>query len=186
MEQGASPAQVKRLAANMHRAAVRMRDLLSDLVSVARGRESTLETCDIGEVIRAASAATESHGVQIRLDAPEVIKAQLVRSRMERVFVNLIANSVEAMPAGGKVRIAVRKSGEFILVQFEDSGPGIPAEIRDRLFQPFVTAGKEKGLGLGLAFCRQTLLEHGGEIWSEPAAQGACFMIRLPLDCTLQ
>jgi signal transduction histidine kinase len=180
MEPGATPAQVKRLASNIHSAAGRMRELLTDLVSVACGNKSTIEICDIGEVIAAALAATESQGIQIQLDVPEVVKAQLVRSRMERVFVNLILNSVEAMPTGGRVRIAVRKAGKFIMVQFEDSGPGIPCQIRDRLFQPFVTAGKEKGLGLGLAFCRQTVLEHGGEIWSEPVAQGARFIIRLP------
>jgi signal transduction histidine kinase len=96
--------------------------------------------------------------------------------------VNLIANSMEAMPVGGTIRITVQKAGNFVRVELEDSGPGIPREIRDRLFEPFVTAGKENGLGLGLAFCRQTILEHGAEIWSEPVATGARFVIRLPLD----
>ncbi len=103
------------------------------------------------------------------------------RARMVRVFVNLITNAVEAMPGGGAIRIDVREACNFLLVEVEDSGPGIPPEIRERLFEPFVTAGKEQGLGLGLAFCRQTILDHGGEIWSEPAA-GARFMIRLPLE----
>ncbi len=95
------------------------------------------------------------------------------RARMVRVFVNLITNAVEAMPGGGAIRIDVREACNFLLVEVEDSGPGIPPEIRERLFEPFVTAGKEQGLGLGLAFCRQTILDHGGEIWSEPAARGA-------------
>jgi signal transduction histidine kinase len=60
------------------------------------------------------------------------------------------------------------------------TGPGIPRAIRDRLFEPFITTGKQDGLGLGLALSGQTLLHHGGDIWTEPAI-GARFVIRLPL-----
>src|SRR5260370_25687160 len=67
------------------------------------------------------------------------------------------------------------------MVVIEDTGPGIPHEIRDKVFEPFVTAGKENGLGLGLAFSRQAVLDHGGDMWIEPAA-GARFVIRLPLN----
>jgi signal transduction histidine kinase len=179
MDVDATPAQVKRLAANMHRAAGRMRELLTDLMGVARGNASAVEICDAREIIQAALAATDIQNVQILLDAPEAMEAPMVRFRMERVFVNLISNSVEAMPGGGRIQIGIRKAGDCLLVELEDSGPGIPRQIRDRLFEPFVTAGKEHGLGLGLAFCRQTILEHGGEIWSEPAS-GARFLIRLP------
>jgi signal transduction histidine kinase len=72
------------------------------------------------------------------------------------------------------------KADNCVLVEVEDSGPGIPCGIRDRLFEPFVTAGKDGGLGLGLALSRQTVLDHGGDMWTEPAA-GALFIIRLPL-----
>jgi signal transduction histidine kinase len=174
-----TPPQVKRLATNIHRAAGRMRELLSDLDSLARGTALSIEICDLREVIAAASAAADDQNVEIVLDAPEAIEIPLLRSRMQRVFVNLIVNAVEAMPCGGSVRIGVRKAGQYALVEVEDTGPGIPSQIRDRLFEAFVTAGKENGLGLGLAFCRRTILEHGGEIWSEPAA-GARFIIRLP------
>jgi len=181
MDGNATPAEVKRLAANIYRAAGRMRELVNDLASVARGSRPTVEICDIREIIGTALAAVDRQDVQILVEAPDAIEAPLVRLRIERVFVNLIANSLEAMPAGGMVRIAIRKAANFMLVEFEDSGPGIPRQIRDRLFEPFVTAGKENGLGLGLAFCRQTILEHGGEIWNEAAA-GARFIIRLPLQ----
>jgi two-component system, NtrC family, sensor histidine kinase HydH len=62
----------------------------------------------------------------------------------------------------------------------EDTGPGIPHAIRDKVFEPFITAAKEHGLGLGLAFSRQAVLDHGGDMWIEPAA-GARFVIRFPL-----
>jgi two-component system, NtrC family, sensor histidine kinase HydH len=181
MDQDSTPAQVKRLAGNIYRAASRMRDLLADLTNVASRNGSTAEICDLREVIAMAWEAMGSQNVQILLDAPEVVKTKLVRSRIERVFVNLIANSVEAMPDGGEIRIGVRKAFGCALVAIEDTGPGIPCRIRDRLFVPFVTEGKANGLGLGLALCRHTILDHGGDMWAEPAA-GARFVIRLPLE----
>jgi signal transduction histidine kinase len=99
---------------------------------------------------------------------------------MQSVFFNLIANALEAMPSGGRLHIAARETRHWVLIQMEDTGPGIPHKIRDRLFEPFVTAGKQDGLGLGLALSRQTVLNHGGDIWTEPAS-GARFVIRLPL-----
>jgi signal transduction histidine kinase len=184
MDPDPAPTQVKRLASNIFSAAGRMRELLADLNSVARGNRPTAEICDIGEVIaaafEAALAAKENDSVQMLLEVPAGIELPLERSRMERVFFKLIANALEAMPTG-KLRITCRKGKSCVLIELEDTGPGIPSEIRDRLFEPFVTAGKPDGLGLGLALCRQTVLNHGGDIWLEPAI-GARFVIRLPFD----
>jgi len=85
------------------------------------------------------------------------------------------------MPCGGKIRIAARKADNCVLMEVKDTGPGIPRAIRNRLFEPFVTAGKDHGLGLGLALSRQTLLDHGGDLWIEPA-RGARFVMSLPLS----
>jgi signal transduction histidine kinase len=181
----ALPTQVKRLATNIYRAAGRMRELLADLNSAARGDGPAAEICDIGEVIAAASdaasATTKNHNVQILLELSEGIELPLIRSRMERVFFNLITNSLEAMPTGGKLDIVSRKANGYVLIELEDTGPGIPRGIRDRLFEPFVTAGKQGGLGLGLALSRETVFNHGGDIWTE-AAIGARFVICLPLN----
>jgi signal transduction histidine kinase len=187
MDLDSTSTQVKRLATNMCRAAGRMRQLLADLASVARDNVSTAEICDIREIIAAASeaalAAMEHQRVQILLDVPGGIDLPLVRSHIERVFFNLIANAFEAMPDGGKVRIGAREAGTCVLVELEDTGPGIPGCICDRLFEPFVTSGKQDGLGLGLALARQTVRNHGGDMWTESSA-GALFVIRLPLDQT--
>jgi signal transduction histidine kinase len=181
----AGPPQMKRLASNIYRAAGRMQELLADLASATYGNRSTPELCDIGEIIvaasEAASTATENQRVQILLDVPGGIELPLQRSRMKLMFFNLITNALEAMPGGGEIRIAATRSRDYVLVAIEDTGPGIPHEIRDRLFEPFVTAGKQGGLGLGLALSRQSVLNHGGNIWIEPAT-GARFVIRLPLN----
>ena len=185
MTDDTTPNQVKRLATNMYRAAGRMRELLIDLASATYGNRSTPELCDVGEIIvaasEAASAATENQRVQILLDVPGGIELALPRFRMKVMFFNLISNALEAMPRGGEIRIGATRSRDCVLVAIEDTGPGIPHEIRDKVFEPFVTAGKENGLGLGLAFSRQAVLDHGGDMWIEPAA-GARFVIRLPLN----
>jgi len=177
--------QVRRLAANIYRAAGRMRDLLTDLADASCRNKSTPEMCKIRDVIAAASEAAlpagEKRIVQILNDVSAGIEIPLDRSRIERVFSNLITNAFEAMPHGGKISIGARNGDNCVLIEVEDTGPGIPREIRGRLFEPFVTAGKDHGLGLGLALSRQIVLDHGGDMWTEPAA-GARFVVRLPLQ----
>jgi signal transduction histidine kinase len=185
MDTDAEPAQVKRLSTNIYRAAGRMRELLADLGSVRHGNRLMVEMCDIREIIVAAFesalTATQNYSVQVLLDVPEGIELPLIRPCIQSVFLNLIVNALEAMPAGGKLRIVSRKDDHYVLIELEDTGPGIPQGIRDRLFEPFVTSGKPDGLGLGLAICRQNIHNHGGDIRAE-AAVGARFVIRLPLN----
>ena len=101
------------------------------------------------------------------------------RQRMQRVLVNLFINALDVMPGGGTIRISATPTA-ILVVKVRDTGPGIDPEIRDRIFQPFATAGKAGGLGLGLAFSRQAVLDHGGRMWVESGSQGACFAFSLP------
>ncbi len=180
------PAHMKRLAGNIYRSSRRIQELLQDLLNVSRGKSAgPPELCRVREVAAAAAeslaATAEAQRVAIALSIPPELEAPLERSRMERAFVNLIGNALEAMPEGGEVRIAASLEGDAALISVEDTGPGIAPEIRASLFQPFVTAGKRNGLGLGLALTRQTVLEHGGDMWvdSEPG-RGARFFFRVP------
>ena len=179
------PAHVKRLAGNIYRASRRIQELLQDLLNVSRGKSGAPEVCRLREVASAAcdslSATADAQGVTIAVAIPPEIELPLERSRMERAFVNLVANALEAMPDGGAVRISAEMEEGVATVHVEDNGPGIAPEIRSQLFQPFVSVGKRNGLGLGLALSRQTMLEHGGDMWveSEPG-RGARFSFRLP------
>ncbi len=179
------PTHVKRLAGNIYRASRRIQELLQDLLNVSRGKTNAPELCRLREVASAAAeslaAAAEAQNVSIMLSIPPEIEVPLDRSRMERVFVNLLANGLEAMPGGGEIGISSDFENGTVVVQVEDNGPGIAPEIKSKLFQPFVSAGKRNGLGLGLALTRQTVLDHGGDMWvdSEPG-RGARFSIRLP------
>jgi signal transduction histidine kinase len=179
------PANVKRLASNIYRASRRMQELLQDLLNVSRGKGSAPEMCRLREVASAAceelATSAEQQGVVLALEIPAEIEVPLERSRVERVFANLIGNALEAMAGGGEVRITAEMQDGAAVVHVEDTGPGIAHEIRAQLFQPFVSAGKRNGLGLGLALSRQTVLDHGGDMWVESAqGHGARFSFRLP------
>jgi signal transduction histidine kinase len=85
------------------------------------------------------------------------------------------------MPEGGEVRIWAQFDAGLVVAHVDDTGPGVALEIRSKLFQPFMTAGKHNGLGLGLALTRQTVLEHGDDLWVDSAPSGgARFSLRLP------
>ena len=173
-----------RIAGNIYRSSRAINDLLRELVDVSRGRIQTAESCRLSEVIGAAvesqkTAADQQH-VSIDAEVDTSIELPLERARMERVFLNLIGNALEAMPDGGCVEIRAERNSHHVLVGVDDTGPVIPAEVRHNLFQPFASVGKN-GLGLGLALSRQTVLDHGGDLWAEETdAQGARFRLRLP------
>jgi signal transduction histidine kinase len=180
-----SPAQTKRLASNIYRASRQIQSLLQELADVTQGRSHARETCRLREIVQAAyeplATSAESSRVKVSIEVAEDVELPLDRSPMERVFQNLIGNAIEAMPEGGSVVVhADRQEGE-VLVSVEDTGPGIPAAIADQLFQPFVTAGKNNGVGLGLALSRKTVLSHGGDLWAEQRTAGARFLLRLPV-----
>jgi signal transduction histidine kinase len=181
-----SPPQVKRLSANIYRASRRIQKLLQELVDVSGGKPGEAELCSLkaiaAEALDAMAATADAQAVRVTLDIPEDLRLPLRPDRIGRVFVNLIANAIEAMPAGGAVHISAETSGEAVQVEVRDTGQGIAPEIRDRLFQPFATSRDKGGLGLGLALARQTVLEHGGDMWAVSApGEGACFFFRLPL-----
>lgn len=181
-----SPLQVKRLAANIYRASRRIQELLQDLLNVSRGNAHGAEVCRLREVAAAGCESllpsAEAQHVDLQIRIPEEIELPLERNRMERVFANLVGNALEMMPEGGRILISAAANDGFVVAQVRDTGPGIPPHIRDSLFEPFVSAGKKNGLGLGLALSRQTVLDHGGDMWadSEPG-HGACFHLRLPV-----
>jgi signal transduction histidine kinase len=176
--------QTRRLAKNIYRASRGIQDMLQELLDVVRGKSGGSEMCSLREVIAAAwdsvAPVAENRKIELIAEVPDNLECSMERARMERVFSNLFENAIEAMRSGGRISIGSEANGENILVRVEDSGPGINPALRGRLFQPFVTAGKKNGLGLGLALSRQTLLDHGGDLWLDADGPGARFCLRLP------
>ena len=179
-----SPAHVKRVSSNIYRASRGIQKLLQELVDVSRARVHTVEVCNLRDVVTAALAScatvAEAQGISVEVLVPQQIEVPVDRDRMERVFLNLINNGIEAMPDGGRLRISASAEPSSVTIRVEDTGAGIAESLRPRLFQPFATAGKKNGLGLGLALSRQTLLDHGGDLTIDAQSScGACFILRL-------
>lgn len=179
-----SQPQVRRIARNMYCASVRMRELLEEFLDRSRRAENEVEPSDVRELVTSAvnkiADTAEVQSVHIVQVVPESLVIALDRHRIHRVLVNLLVNALEVMPNGGTIRISAVSDRHSVLIRVRDTGPGIAPEIRGRLFQPFTTARKAHGIGLGLAFSRQAVIDHGGELWAESSPRGACFAIRLP------
>ncbi|HRC57222.1 MAG: GAF domain-containing protein [Myxococcales bacterium] len=99
--------------------------------------------------------------------------------KLLRVLHNLVRNAVEAMPGGGQVKVALSRQGPELLWEISDNGPGIPAELADRLFTLFAT-GKKGGTGLGLAIVKKIVEDHGGRISYRTGPTGTTFTVGLP------
>ena len=179
-----SQPQVHRIARSLHSASVRIRELLEEVLERSRGAQGEMSLSDVRELVSGAvecvAASAESQSVHIRHTVPEGLIVTLDRRRIHRVVVNLLVNALEAMPNGGTILVTAVTDYRSVTIQVGDSGPGIAPEIRGRLFQPFATAGKAGGIGLGLASSRQAVIDHGGEMWAESSHQGARFAFRLP------
>lgn len=104
-------------------------------------------------------------------------------TKLLRVLQNLVGNAVEAFnEKGGQIEIKVRPAGNCVEISISDNGPGIPQEIQNRLFEPFVTYGKRGGTGLGTAISKSIINAHGGQIsFQSKAGAGTTFYISLPL-----
>jgi signal transduction histidine kinase len=177
--------QVRRLTRNMYNASVRIQELLQDYVDLCRTRGSQPHPSNLRSLVAHAvdtiAAVAEAQSVVVVQDVPADLVVTLDRRRIGSVLANLLANALEAMPAGGSIHISTIAAESSVVIRVLDTGPGIAPEIRDRLFQPFVTARKPNGWGLGLAQARQVVIDHGGEMWLEsPPGRGACFAFSLP------
>jgi signal transduction histidine kinase len=165
-----------------------MQRMCSELLEVTRVSEGSLRLVhsELDAVIAAAIAPLASlaahHGVVVDMDLASRASLPLDADRLQRALRNLVQNACEAMPEGGRLHVESRREGDFATIRVIDNGPGIPEEIADRLFEPFVTAGKRNGSGLGLAVVRKVLDDHGGSVAAtKPEGGGAAFELRLPL-----
>ncbi len=120
-------------------------------------------------------------GITLSLPAPEAAAA-CVRARhvqLEQVLVNLLQNAVQACAPGGQITLAIDAAPHTINLSVSDDGPGVPANLRDTLFQPFVTS-KDEGIGLGLAISQDIMRQLGGDLVLENTPKGARFIMVMP------
>ena len=121
-------------------------------------------------------------GIEVVRDCRYQGQAVIDPERMAQVVYNIAASARDAMPGGGTFTVATRQNEEQVELRFSDTGPGVPEELRDRVFEPFLTHGKREGAGLGLSIASRIVEEHGGKLWIEGnKGGGATFVLSLPL-----
>jgi len=172
----------------------RLTGLINDLLDFSKLESGHVEFArvpvEVGRVLERAAQATESlfreAGVPLRLAvAPDLPPVSGDADRLMQVMVNLLSNAVK-FTAAGEVRCEAWAGRGHVLVVVADSGPGIPEELQERIFEKFVQAGdpltgRPKGTGLGLAISRQIVERHGGHIWVESRlGEGSSFCFLLP------
>jgi signal transduction histidine kinase len=133
------------------------------------------------ELATQLGAATAGRNIDFSVEAKFDGVAYFDEQKLMRVFHNLARNAVEAMPEGGKLVVSVEKIEDQLVWSVKDSGPGIPHELRGRLFELFAT-GRKGGTGLGLAIVKKIIDDHHGTIRPETGPSGTTFVIRMPLQ----
>ncbi len=145
-----------------------------------------VETVDLLELLEHVLSLTSQQltqrQIQLKKDMPNSLPAiHAVSSQIQQIFINLILNAVDAMPAGGQLEVQVRALDQGVEITFHDTGPGIPEEHRNDIFEPFFST-KEGGTGLGLTVSYNIVTAHGGTLdLVNDHESGTSFRIFLPL-----
>ncbi|MGE0323091.1 MAG: response regulator [Polyangiaceae bacterium] len=166
----------------------RIADIVREMHRFSRIRPLDPQPVQLDEVVNAAirllAGTMRLHAsVETRFEVKQRVVAD--RSKLLQVLVNLLDNAAKAIGAQGVVRITTGKLDGRVQVRVEDSGPGIPLDMRERVFEPFFTS-RTAGLGLGLALCREYVRRHSGQLWVEDSTLGgACFVMELPFETGL-
>jgi two-component system NtrC family sensor kinase len=168
--------------------ASRARDIVRDLLQFSRQRDFSPESADVNTVLEQVIAMVRRQGALNAVDVQEryardLPPVELDVSRIKQVFLNIINNAVYVMPNGGALTIRTEAANGGVRISFEDTGPGIAPEHRDRIFDPFFTTKPEvSGTGLGLSVSLGIVQSHGGAIEVQTEmGRGTTFTIALPL-----
>lgn len=160
-------------------------DIIAESLQFSRRRDGEAKQVALGEVIDGSLLLLRDQAKQrgVTLVLPEAdagtVKVRARHVQLEQVLVNLLQNAMQACGAGGRVALSIMVHSGFVHLAVNDSGPGVPPELRDTLFQPFVT-GRAEGIGLGLAIARDIMRQLGGDLVVDDKAGGATFTMVIP------
>ncbi|HEY0096761.1 MAG TPA: ATP-binding protein, partial [Archangium sp.] len=164
----------------------RLDHALEDFLQFARPRGFRPEPVDVLALLRRVvdflGSQAEARRVRLELDGEESLPPlKGEEERLRQVLINLTLNALEATPEEGLVRLSAQREEDMVRLCVDDTGAGVPPELRSRVFEPFFTT-KEEGSGLGLSIVHSVVSQHGGslEVTSSPLG-GARFLLRLPL-----
>ncbi|MBO0769641.1 MAG: hypothetical protein J2O48_13240, partial [Solirubrobacterales bacterium] len=193
---GVEPERLRQALSVINIQSERLTRLVSQLLDVSRIQSGKLtpdyRDADLSQLVSdiVANAEQRSPNHPFVLRTPARVQMRIDTLRIEQVLTNLLDNAIKHSPPGGGVEVDVDTETlgpGIVLVIVRDHGEGIPAELRERIFERFFQANASSshsaGMGLGLYVSRQIVELHGGRIWAEaPHGEGAQFVIALPLD----
>lgn len=169
----------------IEKAAARSQRIIKNLLDFSKGEDQPAEFVSVDEVVERTlpmlKSALRTHRLEVdlqTLDKNVFVEPHL----LQQVVFNLINNACQAMKDPGRLRVTSRYANSKVILEIEDTGPGIPPEIQRRIFEPFFTTKKEgHGTGLGLSMSKSIIEKFGGTIESRNVdPRGACFVITLP------
>ena len=169
--------------------AERIQRIIEDLLDYSRPSTGIQSEVHVGEAIRSVISMLEAQkafkGLKVELDLPDNIPPVIMdRDHLYQIIVNIALNAAQAMPEGGSLKATVALEQGSIRIILQDSGHGIPDDIKDRVFDPFFTTKSVgEGTGLGLAICQKIAESyHGGITFESRADEGTSFTISLPIS----
>jgi signal transduction histidine kinase len=167
----------------------RITKVMNQLLTFARRKPSERRTVDLGEIVDDSLEMFEERIAHSRITVEKTIESSLPpvcadRDQLIQVLINLVMNSLHAMPEGGRLGLSLDRENRHVRLGVSDTGHGMPEEIRSKVFEPFFTTKDfGKGTGLGLTVVKGIVEEHGGTIAVESIVdKGTTFWIRLPLE----
>jgi signal transduction histidine kinase len=155
-------------------------NIINDLLDFSAKRPLQKTSQNINEIILASLAKSiVQKNINIEMHFAKEATATVDKRQLERVFLNLIKNAMQAMPNGGKLTLTTKETKDFVEIVFSDTGVGISEENMSKLFAPLFTT-KAKGIGMGLAICKKIVEEHEGTISvKSKVGEGTSFTIKL-------
>ncbi|MBN2139767.1 MAG: PAS domain-containing protein [Desulfovibrionaceae bacterium] len=163
----------------------RLDGILKSILNFARPIQAAAGVVDLNEVVdstmRVMGIGCDSQGIKVNLElAQDLAKAKADAELIKQCLINLVKNSMEAMTEGGVLSVRTRLTRDYVVLEVEDTGKGIPKDIRDKVFSPFFST-KGKGSGLGLAMIRKIIDDIGGDLdLSSVEGQGTRVALFLP------
>ena len=183
---------VRQLSEIIHSSALRMLEMSDELLDFAQGKVNLKpRATSIARLLHLLDEEilnqVRASPVRVSLSCEEIGPLILDETRLTRCFANIVKNAKEALGEQGTITIQIMEAGSKMRVSISDTGPGIPEIIRARIFEPFVTYGKKRGTGLGMAIAKSTVDAHGGRIWLESeTGKGTTFHVEVPKRVELQ
>jgi CheY-like chemotaxis protein len=151
----------------------RMEQIIGDFVRLASDKPAPQQPLALAGPVEAAARLfrlnPDSARVSLEVEAPADITIQGNARLLEQLTLNLLNNARDAMAGRGRIKVVLRREGTAPVLYVADWGPGIPAELRERIFEPYITANK-RGTGLGLAVCRRIAQEHHAQLTLAPGS----------------